>query len=77
MKIQELSGYGVSKSIVDKLVDLGYISLLEIQELAVKARLFENKNLVISAPTNSGNTFIGELAALNASKRGSGKELFI
>ena len=76
MKIRELNGYGIPESIINRLVELGYEELTEVQEEAVKHGLFENKNLVISAPTNTGKTFIGELAALNASKRREAQRTF-
>ena len=50
-------------------MDLGFESLTETQERAVEAGLFDGKSLLVDAPTNTGKTFIGELAALNASKQ--------
>lgn len=70
MKVTELKNYGIPLSVIQKLNTLGYNELTEVQEKAVKKGLFEGKNLVISAPTNTGKTFIAELAALVASKRG-------
>lgn len=69
MKITELSGFGISESITDELLKLGFEELTEIQNLAVKAGLFEGKSLLVSAPTNTGKTFVGELAAITASTR--------
>lgn len=69
MNIEELGKFDVSKSIIDKLMDLGFESLTETQEKAVEAGLFDGESLLVDAPTNTGKTFIGELAALNASKQ--------
>ena len=69
MKIEELKTFGVPESVTRKLVSLGYKELTEIQRTAIEKGLFEEKNLIISAPTNTGKTFVGELASLNASKR--------
>jgi len=52
--------------------------LTEIQRLAVESGLFDKKNLIISAPTNTGKTFIGELAALSTStRREFGRSFFL
>lgn len=76
MKIDDISKYGVAESIIKKLKDIGFIDLTEIQELAVSKGLFEGKNMVISSPTNTGKTFIAELAALNAYKQRKGGRTF-
>jgi len=69
MNIEELRKYNVLENIITKLKELGFSKLTEVQRLAVEKGLFEGKNLVISAPTNTGKTFIGELAILTAAKR--------
>jgi len=76
MRVDELREFGVSEAVIQKLEELGFINLTKIQEEAVKKGLFEGKNLVVSAPTNTGKTFIGELAALTASKRREKKRTF-
>jgi helicase len=48
---------------------LGFIELTEVQDLAVKAGLFDKKSIFISAPTNTGKTFVGELAVIVAATR--------
>jgi helicase len=69
MEVDELESFSVSKSVITRLKRLGYQKLTEVQELAIKSGLFRGTNLIISAPTNTGKTFIGELAALSASQR--------
>ncbi|MFC1803525.1 DEAD/DEAH box helicase [Thermoproteota archaeon] len=69
MKIEELAQFGISNSIITKLLELGYENLTEIQSNAIEVGLFEQKSLIVSAPTGTGKTFIGELAALSASTR--------
>lgn len=76
MRIDELSKFGVSDSIIDKLKELGFETLTSAQEGAIQNGLFERKNLIVSAPTNTGKTFIGELAALNASRQKDAKRSF-
>lgn len=76
MLIEELREFGVSDSIIDRLKELGFESLTRAQEEAVGKGLFTKKSLLISAPTNTGKTFIGELAALNASRQKDPKRSF-
>src|SRR6185295_394005 len=46
-------------------------SLNELQQDAInRAGLFQGQHLVVSAPTSSGKTMIGELAALHAQSMG-------
>jgi len=66
MEISELLKYEVPESLVSELRKKGYSKLTAIQELAIKSDLFEGQSLVISAPTNTGKTFIAELAIINA-----------
>jgi helicase len=76
LRIDELNQYKVSESVITKLNEYGFETLTSAQEAAIKAGLFEGKNLLINAPTNTGKTFIGELAALNASQRLNRKRSF-
>jgi replicative superfamily II helicase len=69
MKIEDLKDFGVPETVIQKLKSLGFTYLTEIQEEAVKRDLFKGKSLVISAPTNTGKTFIAELAILVTSKK--------
>ena len=67
MEIAELSKFGISQSLINRLEQLGYRRLTTIQQHAVERGLFERKNMVVIAPTNTGKTFVGELAALATS----------
>jgi len=67
LDIAELSKFGISQSLISKLEQLGYHKLTTIQQRAVEGGLFERKNLLVIAPTNTGKTFVGELAALATS----------
>ena len=60
MKVTELSEYGISQSVISRLTPQTFTDLTEVQERAVKAGIFDGKNLVVSAPTNTGKTFVGE-----------------
>lgn len=76
MNITDLTEYGVSESVIERLTELGFESLTEAQEKSVKAGLFSGNSILVDAPTNTGKTFIGELAALNAAKQKEQKKSF-
>ncbi len=64
--IDVLKLYGFPDSMVSRWKTNGVQNLLPIQFEAIqKHRLFDGGNLVVSAPTSSGKTMIGELAAIN------------
>lgn len=69
MRIEELKNYGISDSLILKLQSLGFNELTEVQSNAIKNGLFERDNILISAPTNTGKTFVGELASIVSSKQ--------
>ena len=67
MKINELVRYDIPPEILALWRESESDILLPLQELAVKRHdLFGDGNLLIQAPTSSGKTFIGEMAALRA-----------
>jgi helicase len=47
------------------------------QEKAIKAGLFDDKNLLVCTPTASGKTLIAEMAAMNYILKGIGKAIYI
>jgi len=67
MNITELLSYNVPETIVTDLQKRGYNNLTKIQEKALQTGMFDGRSLVISAPTNTGKTFIAELVIINAS----------
>jgi helicase len=67
MDITELLSYKIPETIVIDLQKRGYTKLTRIQEKALKTGMFDGRSLVTSAPTNTGKTFIAELAIINAS----------
>jgi len=64
MDITELISYNIPETIVSDLEKRGYKKLTKIQENALKTGMFDGRSLVISAPTNTGKTFIAELAII-------------
>ncbi len=66
MKMAELLRFGAAPEIISLWQERESEHLLPLQEMAVRQHgLFERKNLLIQAPTTSGKTFIGEMAALH------------
>jgi helicase len=68
--IDDLASYGLPPGILERLHE-SIPSLNELQQEAInKAGLFTGQHLVVSAPTSSGKTMIGELAALYGYSKG-------
>jgi helicase len=68
--VKDLLNFGFAPQVIE--IWKGSISTLnELQQDAInRAGLFQGQHLVVSAPTSSGKTMIGELAALHAQSRG-------
>jgi len=65
MRITELAKYDFPEPLIAAWQAQGIEKLLPIQEQAIKRHeLFNNGSFIVSAPTSSGKTFIGELAAV-------------
>ncbi len=70
MRMIELMRYDVPPEVIALWRERESDTLLPLQEMAVKRyRLFEKGNRLIQAPTSSGKTFIGEMAALQTAMR--------
>lgn len=65
MRVEKLMRYGIPVSIIESWRKNQGEELLPLQSLVVsKYDLLNGKNLIISAPTSSGKTFCGEMAAV-------------
>ncbi len=65
MRVEKLLRYGIPESIIESWRKNQGEELLPLQSLAVsKYELLHGKSLIISAPTSSGKTFCGEMAAV-------------
>ncbi len=51
--------------VIQKVKEINSIEFNPMQEKAIKAGLFDS-NVIVSSPTASGKTLIGELTALNS-----------
>ena len=70
-RIYDLRRYGLPETLLDIWVQQQGEFLLPVQEAAVQRYgLFDGRSLVISSPTSSGKTFIGEMAAMRAAFAG-------
>ena len=59
------------------LIKKGIKKLMPAQEKAIKAGLFDSKNMLVCAPTSAGKTLIAELAAFNSIMTRKGKAIYI
>jgi len=70
MKMTELIRYDIPGEIIRLWQQQESDRILPLQELAIKKQgLFGKDNLLIQAPTSSGKTFVGEMAALQTALR--------
>ncbi|HOZ48917.1 MAG TPA: DEAD/DEAH box helicase [Candidatus Hydrogenedentes bacterium] len=70
MKMLELIRYNIPPEVVQLWQERESDGLLPLQEMAIKRHdLFGKGNLIVQAPTSSGKTFIGEMAAIQAALR--------
>jgi len=70
MKIEGLIRYDIPEAVVALWRRTESGELLPLQEAAVKRKdLFGGGNLLIQAPTSSGKTFVGEMAAIHTALR--------
>ena len=65
MKLDRLLRYGIPQSVVESWRRIQGEELLPLQAAAVtRHNLLGGQSLIISAPTSSGKTFCGEMAAV-------------
>ncbi len=70
MKMNELIRYDVPPEVIVLWRERESEELLPLQEMVIKRHgLFGEENLLIQAPTSSGKTFIGEMAAIQTALR--------
>lgn len=70
MDFDALVGFGVEGGVIEAWKSGFGKSLLPVQERAVRGGLLAGKNLIVFAPTSSGKTAIGEMAAVKAAREG-------
>lgn len=68
--LRELAGFGLPEAILTRWAQLFPTGLNDLQLAAVNEyRVLDGESLLVVAPTSSGKTFIGELAAVKAAIR--------
>lgn len=70
MKIEELVKHEVPAELVNVWRESGVAETMPIQDRAIKAGLLNGKSLLLVAPTSSGKSFAGEMAAVTHAMRG-------
>ncbi len=70
VRVEDLVAEGFPEPGVGVLRDRGIVELNPVQEAAVREGLFRGVNLVVSSPTASGKTLVGELALVSAAYGG-------
>lgn len=71
MDVSQAIGPGVTPWLINQLHEWGFKTLTEVQVLALQEGVADGRSLIISAPTSSGKTLIGEVAVLSALKSGA------
>lgn len=70
MKVLDLKGPGVTPWLREKLRGWNISELTDIQQRAIEAGVADGHSLVVSSPTSSGKTLVGEIAMLAALRSG-------
>jgi helicase len=70
MNIEDISGPGVGAWLTDRLRVWGISSLTDVQVRALQAGIADGRSMIVSAPTSSGKTLIGEIGILAALRVG-------
>lgn len=70
MKTSDAQGPGVDAWLLQRLQSWGIRSLTDVQQRALTAGAAAGRSLVVSAPTSSGKTLVGEIAVLCALRSG-------
>ena len=70
MNVTQASGPGVAAWLIERLQGWGISVLTDVQAKALSAGIADGRSMVVSAPTSTGKTLVGEIAALSALRQG-------
>ncbi|MEM2940509.1 MAG: DEAD/DEAH box helicase [Thermoproteota archaeon] len=73
----DLEDLPISNEARSELVKAGFKTLYPPQEQAIKAGLFEGKNLLLAVPTASGKTLVAQLATIHKLENEGGKTVYL
>src|ERR1043165_8378002 len=69
MHIDALKSYDIEQPVIELWKRTGHRTLLPVQVKAIKeCKLLEGANMVVSAPTSSGKTFVADMAAIRTAR---------
>lgn len=64
MNTKEVTAIGLNPWIVERLQSRHINTLTDIQVKAIKAGIADGQSMIVTAPTSSGKTLVGEIAVL-------------
>jgi helicase len=70
VNVVDVTGPGVGPWLTDRLQAWGITTLTDVQVLALRAGIANGRSMIVSAPTSSGKTLVGEIALLFALRGG-------
>lgn len=70
MLMRSLEACGVPRVLLEEWERAYGAELLPVQERAVRAGVLDGRSVLVSSPTSSGKTFVGEMAAVHAALAG-------
>lgn len=70
MQIEDISGPGLGHWLVERLAEWGIRELTDVQQRALAQGVADGTSMIVSAPTSSGKTLVGEIATLAALRAG-------
>lgn len=70
MDVSGAQGPGVTQWLIDRLKTWGIQTLTDVQVRSMAAGVADGRSLIVSAPTSSGKTLVGEIAVLCALRAG-------
>ena len=66
MNVKDISGPGVTPWIIERIQSWHISTLTDIQVKAIEAGIADGQSMIVSAPTSTGKTLVGEIAVLAA-----------
>lgn len=71
MLISNAKGPNIGPWLMERLAAWGISKLTHVQEIALSSGIADGRSMIVSAPTSSGKTLVGEIAVLAALRAGT------